>query len=180
MSYHAGSAPTAASQATTASDGTTIAAAKIPTGAATVRAAGRRAAGVAPSEARSLSSSPRRRATTATSTSSAAASNPAWGFTVIPTPSASPPHARLAPLSRTLGPARDGERGQQQERTQEKVALSRLPGAGGQMVGRHEQAGAGGREPSPRRGQRRGRDATSPPATRDRTRATRRRRRRTA
>src|SRR5262249_42664728 len=62
------------------------------------------------------------------------------------------------PLAWALGPARDAECRQQQERTQEKIALPCLPGAGGQMVRGEEEAGAGRRETAPGCGQRRGRE----------------------
>ncbi len=65
-----------------------------------------------------------------------------------------PREARAA--AGALGPARDAERGQQEEGTEQEIALPRLPGAGGQVVRREEQAGAGRREPPPGRGERRG------------------------
>ena len=52
----------------------------------------------------------------------------------------------------TLEPARHAERAQEQEETQQEIALARLPGAAGEVVGHEDERAGGGGHPSPRQG----------------------------
>ena len=56
----------------------------------------------------------------------------------------------------SLGPSRDPERRQQQERAEEEVALSRLPRTAGEVIDREEERSAEGGESPPRRDERGG------------------------
>ena len=60
------------------------------------------------------------------------------------------PAPEQAPLRAGLGPARDTDRAEQQERHEEEVALARLPRAARDVVAREEERGARRRDAPPR------------------------------